>query len=268
MVTSQTTLEGADRTRNAAIVALGMSLGVYLLWCAATYWFEGRLGLTLHPTVRGRMSYTIVANTVIGIVVAALAIRAVMQLGLTSLTQLGFRSARRTALAVVLAAVAGAALFIQAVPDARDPLVILNAFKNLVVTSIAELLVCWVLIGGTVEALLRPRGRMLATIGATLVATLLFAVYHYAHSAPFNQLPLVLLMLMPGLVVSLIYFLGRDLYATVIAQNFLAMIGLWQNGDPAFQSELHLPLYLVALGAIVTLVAADLLIIRRGANRL
>lgn len=101
-----------------------------------------------------------------------------------------------------------------------------------------------------------------------MVATLLFAVYHYAHSAPFNQLPLVLLMLMPGLVVSLIYFLGRDLYATVIAQNFLEMIELWQNGDPAFQRELHLPLYLVALGAIVTLVAADLLIIQRGASRL
>lgn len=33
-------------------------------------------------------------------------------------------------------------------------------------------------------------------------------------------------------------------------------------------SELHLPLYLVALGAIVTLVAADLLIIRRGTSRL
>lgn len=158
MVTSQTTLEGADRTRNAAIVALGMSLGVYLLWCAATYWFEGRLELTLHPTVSGRMIYTLIANTLIGIVVAAFAIRAVMQLGLTTPTQLGFRSASRTALAVVLAALAGSALFIQAVPDARDPLVILNSFKNLVVTSIAELLVCWALIGGTVEALLRRAG--------------------------------------------------------------------------------------------------------------
>ncbi|NTU85018.1 MAG: hypothetical protein HGA45_37585 [Chloroflexales bacterium] len=53
------------------------------------------------------------------------------------------------------------------------------------------MLVCWALLGGTVEGLLRPRGRALAVVSAIVVADLLFGLFHYAHSAPFNQLSMV-----------------------------------------------------------------------------
>lgn len=268
MDTSQTKPQGAVRTRNVAVVALGWALGTYLLWCAATYLLEGRVGLIMHPTVAGRVIYTSIANILIGTIGATFAIRAVIGTGITTPERLGFRSARRTAIAVAIAAICGSALYLQGTPpELQRPLVVLNSFKNLLATSTAEVLICWVLIGGAVEGLLRPRGRVLAVVAAIVAAELFFGIYHYAHSEPFNQTWMVLFLLIPGFVTSLVYFLGRDLYATVLTQNFLAMIGLGRNSNTAFLEEVHIPLYLIGLAGLIALVAADLLIIRRGAAR-
>ena len=69
-------------------------------------------------------------------------------------------------------------------------------------------MVCWAVIGVSVQALAQPRGRVVAVLLAVVVTDLLFGVYHYTHSAPFNQTWMVALLLLPGLVTSLVYFLG------------------------------------------------------------
>jgi hypothetical protein len=51
-------------------------------------------------------------------------------------------------------------------------------------------------------------GRVVAVLLAVVVTDLLFGVYHYTHRASFNQTWMVALLLLPGLVTSLVYFLG------------------------------------------------------------
>lgn len=68
--------------------------------------------------------------------------------------------------------------------------------------------------------------------GPGVEADLLFAAYHFAHSAPFNQPEMVLRLLAPGLVTSLVFFLGRDVYATILVQNALGTIGVGQSVEP------------------------------------
>jgi hypothetical protein len=70
--------------------------------------------------------------------------------------------------------------------------------------SIAEVVVCWALVGASFEALTKPKGKLVAMPVGIITATLLFAVYHVAHSAPFNQLNMVLFLLIPGLLTSLV----------------------------------------------------------------
>ncbi|HVL57905.1 MAG TPA: hypothetical protein VM491_15530 [Burkholderiaceae bacterium] len=78
-----------------------------------------------------------------------------------------------------------------------NPVVIINAFSQVFVVSAAEVVVCWAVVGVATEASLSSRSRTFALVGAAIVASVLFGLYHYAHSAPFNTFPMVAL-LSPG----------------------------------------------------------------------
>ena len=95
--------------RNGASVlrVLGLSFLLYLVWCLATWFFEGRVNLLQQPTPIGRATYVIVANILVGIVGVAWLLRSSLAHGFTTLDQLGFRSPRRTLVAVALADVVG-----------------------------------------------------------------------------------------------------------------------------------------------------------------
>jgi hypothetical protein len=239
-----------------------ISIVVYLAWVAATYLFEGRVNMMTRPTPVGRAVYVLIANVVIGIGLAGWALRASVASGVVTLKQLGFRSLRRTAVAIVIAGLAGFGLFLLRNPPSRHPIVVLNAFAQVLTVSIAEVVVCWALMGATFEGLTRTRGRWVSLIVGIVVADLFFGVYHFAHSAPFNQLSMVLFLMIPGLVTSLVYFLGRDIYATIVIQNFLGMLGVMQNIDVAFFSRPLYPLYALMLISVLTLVGFDVLVIR------
>jgi hypothetical protein len=100
----------------------------------------------------------------------------------------------------VVAIIAGLLIFwIQGAPTI-SPVTFLNAFSQVLVVSTPEVLVCWAAVGSAVETLLYSHGRLLAILGAALVTSILFGVYHFAHSPPFNE---------PGSV-ALLTPVGRD----------------------------------------------------------
>lgn len=95
--------------------------------------------------------------------------------------------------------------------------------------SIAEVMVCWGLIGSSFESLAKNRNKrriVSSVIGGAIAASVLFGVYHYAHSPPFNQTSMVLFLMLPSIATAVTYFLGRDIYAAVIVQNFMGIVGL------------------------------------------
>jgi hypothetical protein len=247
--------------------AVALSLLLFLVWTTATYLLEGRIGLLRQPTLIGRWIYVVVANILIGTVAAAWVLRSLLISGLVTLDQLGFRSPRRTLCAVVIAAVLGFGIFLLQKPVSLKWVVLLNAFTQVLQTSIAEVLVCWVAVGTSVEALTRGKSRVISLLVAILATDLLFGIYHFAHSAPFNQPQVALFLMIPGLATSLIYFLGRDVYATILFHNYLGMTGVMRSVDlTLFQQPLY-SIYLLTFISIIGLVGIHIFLLVKRNSR-
>lgn len=243
------------------------ALALFLIWMFATYMLEGRIDLMHHPDALNRFIYVITANVLIGVFGSFWILRRGLSLDITRKKDLGFRSLDRSLIACFIALVTGLGLFLLQGPPALDPLVIFNGFALVLPVSIAEIVVCWAVIGGTFEAWAKSKGKIIGVIVGIVASDLLFGFYHYAHSAPFNQLWMVMFLMIPGLVTGLIYFLGRDLYATILFHNFLGMTGVMQNADLERFQQPMLHLYIILIIAVVTLVALDQGLIRNMNNK-
>lgn len=245
------------------------ALALFIVWTFATWWFEGRIQTLSRPdAVLDRLVYTVVANVVIGIAVAALLLRFLLGGNAEGRSLAGFASWRRTLLWAPLGFAAGLGLYLALGAPASDPVVLLNAYSQVFVVSMAEVVVCWSVVAAMVALGIGASKRITIPVAA-VVASLLFGVYHFAHSAPFNQIGMVGFLSAIGLLTSAVFFLSRDVYATILFHNFLGTLGVVQalaaqDGLSAFQT-LQVPLIGTALLALLVLVAADLLLIRRGA---
>src|SRR5215204_7792827 len=132
--------------------ALTLAIGLYLVWVLATYLLEGRIHTLLRPEAMGaRLSYALVANVLIGIGGSALVIRFLSRAGTVSTQQAGFRG---LAHAVIAVAVGFAFYALQGAPS-WNPVVLTNAYAQVLVGSIAEILVCWAVIGSLSQAVLQ-----------------------------------------------------------------------------------------------------------------
>jgi hypothetical protein len=146
---------------------------------------------------------------------------------------------------------------------------VVNAFAQVFVVSMAEVMVCWALVGGMV-ALGVGGSRWASITFAVVVASLLFGFYHFAHSAPFNTPRMVIFLSVIGLMTSVFFFVSRDVYATILFHNFLGAFGVVQalaaqQNLGAFE-VLQVPLIATAIAALVVLVTVDALVIRGGAT--
>ncbi|WP_380676346.1 type II CAAX prenyl endopeptidase Rce1 family protein [Salinigranum sp. GCM10025319] len=209
------------------------------------------------------MLYTGIANLLIGTVLALWLVREFVAAGFSTRERLGFRSPRRTLVAVFLAGVLGLALYVVQHPPSTDPIVVLNAFAQVLPVSIAEIVVCWVLVGGSVLALLRKRGtnEPLSKAIALVVSSVLFGVYHLAHSPPFNTPEMIGLLTGVGVVTSLFYFVGQAAYGALVLHNFLALFGvtsaLAEAGQLGTYQEPVVPLLVTAAVSLTVLVSME-----------
>jgi hypothetical protein len=248
--------------------ALLLGLGLYVLWTIATFFLEGRMGPMPRPDAeRDRIIYLIVANVLIGIVGSVAAVRLFATTDFINVEQAGFHRLRHALLAGVVGFGLGLLTYAIQGPTTLNSNVMLNGFMQVLVLSIAQVLVCWSVVGTATEAVLAPLGRTPATFGAAFVSTALFAVSHYAHSAPYNSQRFVLLFFIAGLCTSLFFFLSRDLYGAVFFHNFLGMFGLLgalhQTG--AIQEyRVFQPTWLVSgVAGLLLLIALHALVISR-----
>ena len=186
--------------RHDAVAAASWALALWLCWTAATYLLEGRvLTLTRPEDTGARILYSVVANLLIGTAGSVYVLRRLFRKGVLSPQRSGFSAPRRTLLAVGAATVLGSVVYAAQGPPTLDPVVLVNVYAQVLAVSVAEVLVCWSVIGGTVEALTR-RFRRRGTLVAALAAAVLFGAYHFAHSPPFNTVGAVVLLSVVGLV--------------------------------------------------------------------
>lgn len=251
-----------------------VALGVYLGWTATTWLLEGRIRTLLRPEATlDRLVYTGVANVLVGTVLALFVVHAFVAGGFGSRDRLGFRSPRRTLVAVAVAGAVGAATYRLQGPPTTDPVVVANAFAQVLPVSVAELVVCWVVVGGSVAALLTTRGapRAVADGAGFVAASVLFGAYHVAHSPPFDEPRIVALLTVVSAGTGLVYFVGRSFYGALVFHNFLALFGvttaLANAGRLDSYREPLLPLFGTALVSLAILVLAERTLVGREPGR-
>jgi len=208
-------------------LALSHALAAYVAWVAATYLLEGLPGTLIRPEAVGlRLAYAVGAGLLLGILLPLWLLGRFVRARLGAPEAFGFSGMQRAAASVVLGAAAGYALFSLNFGTPFAPMALVNVFAQVWAVSVAEVLVCWALVGGTIAALLRPWNRVAAPVIAALAASVLFGVYHFAHSPPFNEPRMVAFLTGIGLATSLWFFVSRDIYGTAVFHNFFAVTGV------------------------------------------
>jgi hypothetical protein len=262
-------------------IAAASAAGLFVAWSLATYLLEGRVLTFARPdALADRAAYALIANLLIGIGGSALLLRWLVARSALSPEELGLRSARRTFFSIALASTLGAGILLPVVwssaSEASSPvsgILLANSFAQVLVVSIAEVLVCWAVLGtaigyasaGTVS---RAAPRVIAWLGAAAA----FGVYHFAHSPPFDTLEMVGFLTLVGLATGAFYFTVRELYGTIVFHHLLAFKGVTSAlagaGPAALTAQIQPSIALTAVAAIVALVLADLSVRRIGRRRL
>lgn len=166
--------------------AVLLTIGLYLAWTAATYWLEGRLRTLLRPDATvARLTYAIVANLLIGLIGTMGVLQRLDRSGILDSQTAGFRNFWHTIGSVGAGLAVGFAIYALQPSPVWHPMVLVNGFAQVLVVSTAEVLVCWAAAGGLSYVLLLQRfGPRVAYTGAAVIASVLFGLYHFAHSPP------------------------------------------------------------------------------------
>jgi hypothetical protein len=244
------------------------ALILFVIWTAATWFLEGRIDTLLRPdAVVDRLLYAVVANLVIGIAGAIFVLRVVFGWNVGSAADSGFGSWRRTGIAVVVGLVLGLGFYAASGGPTSDPIIIANAFAQVLVVSAAEILVCWAVVAAVFEAAMRGGNKWVAIVAAAVIGSVLFGLYHFAHSAPFNTWGMVAFLSVIGLITSAFFFVSRDVYWTIVFHNFMGVLGvanaLAAEGKLVSISTPQFPLFITAAITILLLLALDRFWLRR-----
>jgi len=74
---------------------------------------------------------------------------------------------------------------------------------------------------------------------------------------------MVLFLMYPGVLTSIVYFIGRDIYATIVFHNFQALYGVTNNVNIDSLLNPIYPIVVLAIVSILVLVLSNLLVIRK-----
>jgi hypothetical protein len=218
---------GAAMDRRLGLAATAIAL--HLAWTAATWWFEGRIGTFLRPdATRDRMVYALAVNLALGVGGGVALLRSWQRRGLLSGAAAGFGAPQRAAAAVPAGFALGLAAYLLQGAPSTEPAVVANAFAQVFVVSAAEVVVCWAVLGAATRSCLAGLGPRVGAALAAVAASVAFGLYHLAHSAPFDTLPMVALLTVVGLATSAFYFVSRDVAGTVVFHTFLGTFGVVQ----------------------------------------
>ncbi len=244
---------------------------VFLTWMLATYLLEGYPHTFLNPDATiNRIVYIIFANFLIGLVFAILAIKYMVAENQIGISKAGFRSFKHSAIAVTAGFILGISIYFLQDPPTTHPVIILNAYFQVLSVSIAEIIVCWALAGTAFEAGFRKAGIRVAVIPALIVSSILFGLYHYAHSPPFNRIGLVLFLIFIGIFTGIFFFISRDIYGTIIFHNFFGIKGvimaLRDTDKLSGYQQLHPAVLVTAMAAITLLISLHVFVLQRRAS--
>lgn len=201
-----------------------LAIALFLIWMILTYLMEGLRKTFLKPVNSvDRIVYTLITNTLVGTIGGLLIIKLLTQSGLS---MAAFTTPTRTLISIAAGLVVGLVLLALQKPATWEPGVLVRGYSQTIVVSIAEVIVCWAVLGGVVALATEGLGGFVSKLVALVIASVAFGVYHFAHTAPFNSVKMVVLLSFVGLMTGLFFFITKDLFGTIIFHNFLAIKGV------------------------------------------
>lgn len=111
-------------------------------------------------------------------------------------------------------------------------------------------------------------GKKLSVIVGIIISTVLFGVYHFAHSEPFKQVNMVMILMLPRLPTSIVYFIGRNIYATIVFHNSQALFGVVVSVDIQRMLRIQFPVIMLAVASVLVLIIMDRFILRKKSKAL
>lgn len=205
-------------SRNAVIRLLVIPVLVYIIWILEIYLFGGgSVHVFTYPAGPSLALYTLVACILVGLIVPVFLMRRAFISGAVNMFQFGFRSLRRTIPAVVLTGLAlyGCVLLLTPPGPVREGFT--QSFLLMLPTGIAAVMLCWVLVGTHVQALVRHGGAAISIPVGIVVTGILFGLAMFVLVPVPRSPDLISLYLGAGMLMALFFFAVRDIYATSIA---------------------------------------------------
>lgn len=189
---------------------------VYLVWLFEMYLLEGHVQLFQHPDFTGLLVYTLICCIIIGMVIPVLIIRKSFVQGDVTMFQLGFRSWYRTVTGIVFTLLAlGVAMTIQN-PCDGNTLAFFLVFLLMFPTGIASVMVCWVLAGTHIQALVRSGGALLSIPVGVAVTAILFGLSSKVQFPATTTPDTLFWHIVAGVAAAIFFFLVRDVWSTAV----------------------------------------------------
>jgi len=225
---------------------------IVLIWILENFLLAVTPHLFRHTNFPGLVLYSCLSVVLVGILVPALRVRAALLSGAVNMLQIGFRSTRRTAMAVSLTVLACYAFLASGI----IPVGTLDRWEGgmlfvlLLPTGIAAVMTCWVLAGTHLQAYVRNDGAAVSVIAGVPVTAILFALsMSVIFSGPAPQ-DLSLSFFVLGCVAALVFFAIRDIYATSTVITSGLVVLLSPCTDPGYLTPAS---PVVVLCALITL---------------
>ncbi len=194
---------------------------VYCIWLMEIFLLEGNVRLFSRPDSVGLVTYTLVACVLLGSIVPLFLIRRSFLSGSVNLFQIGFRSARRTVLACAVTFAICSVLVVLFSPPVMDNRSFFRAFLLFLPTGIASVMICWVLVGTHLQALLRGGGALASICAGIVVTSILFGIIPLVQTPGVLPQDMISWNIGSGIIAAIFFFSVRDVYATSMAVTVL-----------------------------------------------
>ena len=206
-------------THQATLRLLVIPFLIYLVWLIEIFLLEGSRSLFAAPDPLPLLLYTLVGCILTGTIVPVLVIRRSFVYGAVNMHQIGFRSLRRTVAVVPLVAIPLIVIALLVTPSGAGRAALLYAFAFFLPTGIAAVMVCWVLIGTHLQALVRAGGALISISTGVVITGILFSLTTVVHTPLFPLRDPLVAAIFLGMITALLFFAVRDVYAATMVMT-------------------------------------------------
>lgn len=206
---------------------------VYCAWLAEIYLLEGAGSLLAEPDILPLLLYTVIGCILTGMVVVVWIVVRSFRTRDVTLLQIGFRSGKRTIVTGMLTLAAGYLGIVVSGINSTLPASLPALFCLYLPTGIAAVMVCWVLAGTHLQALLRAGGPALSIPVGVVITAILFGLTTLVLTPAPGPADTLVPAIILGLLTAFFFFSVRDVYATSIVLTLGMALIFSGRLDPA-----------------------------------